>query len=504
MSTATSARPAREKASPLVSELVPDQVLPKVLSTFGLVAVYVYIIYWITGDSLTATFGWNSLPMWVLGIVVFLIPAGLAVSELGNLWPAQGGVYIWAYRTMNEPLAFLGGFMSWIPVILNGASSPVIMISFLMLALHSTIGLTASILLQVALLWVSSSLALLRLTAGQVLMKVVLIVYGVITAITLVIGISHASRHGSATPFHLHDALVPNFTLNGVVFGIVLLYLVGVETPFNMGAEFLSVRRSATKMIFWGSVALSLGYVLGTVGTMLSLPTKDINSITGVMQALSTAGVPGLMEVCSIAVVLIIIMAMATYQSAYSRLIFVSGLERHLPRIFTHLNPKTRNPVTAILVQSVISTAIIIGLASQASLTNVFLYLTGALTVIWLFSGFFFFIPVIIARYRFADRYVNETFWRIPGGKPVVWLIGLVGSAGTAIGIYWTFKVPLVIGQATGPWIRWVGTICGACLVAAVLIYIFGGRSARKLSTEDALAHLAVFDTTTKESPLTK
>lgn len=504
--TAVTAPPTRKRdtMSPLVSELVPDQVLPKVLSTFGLVAIYVFIIYWITGASLTATFGWNSIPMWAIGIVVFLVPAGLAVSELGNLWPAQGGVYIWAYRTMNEPLAFLGGFMSWIPVILNGASSPVVMISFLMLALHASIGLTASILLQVALLWVSSSLALLRLTAGQRLMKIVVSVYGVITAITLVIGIVHASRHGSATPVHVHDLLVPDFGLNGVVFGIVLLYLVGVETPFNMGAEFLSVRRSATKMILWGSVALSVGYVVGTIGTLLSLPVKDINGVTGVMQALSTAGIPGLMEVCAIGVVIIVIMAMATYQSAYSRLIFVSGLERHLPRIFTHLNPKTRNPVTAILVQSVISTAIIVGLASQASLTNVFLYLTGSLTVIWLFSGFFFFIPVIIARYRYADRYVNETFWRIPGGKPAVWVVGVVGSVGTAIGIYWTFKVPLILDQATGEWIRWVGTICGIALLAAVLIYVFGGRSARKLSSEDALAHLAVFDKpvdTTADTP---
>ena len=35
--------------------------------------------------------------MWVLGILTFLVPAGMAVVELGNLWPGQGGVYIWAY-----------------------------------------------------------------------------------------------------------------------------------------------------------------------------------------------------------------------------------------------------------------------------------------------------------------------------------------------------------------------------------------------------------------------
>src|SRR3990170_3176092 len=108
--------------NPLAAELVPEQVLPKVLTTFGLVAIYVFIIYFITGSSIMSTAGWAAMPMWVLGFLVFLVPAGLAVVELGNLWPAQGGVYIWSYRTLNEPLAFLGGFLSWIPVILAGAT----------------------------------------------------------------------------------------------------------------------------------------------------------------------------------------------------------------------------------------------------------------------------------------------------------------------------------------------------------------------------------------------
>ena len=41
----------------------------------------------------------------------------MAVVELGNLWPGQGGVYIWATRTMGETWGFIGGYLSWVPVI---------------------------------------------------------------------------------------------------------------------------------------------------------------------------------------------------------------------------------------------------------------------------------------------------------------------------------------------------------------------------------------------------
>jgi amino acid transporter len=477
----------------LATELVPDRVLPKVLNTFGLTAAYVFIICWITGCSIMATGGWSAIPMWVAGIVVFLIPAGLAVAELGNLWPAQGGVYIWAYRTLNEPLAFFGGFLSWIPVILNGATGPSAVLSFILLALHATVGLAVSIILQLLILWFAVVLALRKLAATQKIMNIALITYLAVAGAVLLVGILHAARHGSATPVSAHELFSLNFGKYGWIFGLVLLYLVGVETPFNMGAEFLSVRRSATRMILFGSIALSGIYVLGTVGTMLALPTAKINPITGVTSALKL-GLPGMTEVASLLIAAILIIALATYQSAYSRLVFVSGLERHLPRLFTHLNPRTRNPVTAILVQGCVASTMIVVLYSQSSLTNVFLFLNGALSVVWLFSGFFFFVPLIVSRYKYRERYTTESFWRIPGGLPAAWLVAVVGSAGTAAGIYYSFTLPFGPGISKGSWMTWVGAICAGVLIGAGLVYFFGRRSAAKLSQADALAHLAVLE----------
>ena len=86
------------------------------------------------------------------------------------------------------------------------------------------------------------------------------------------------------------------------------------------------------------------------------------------------------MEVAPSCWPIIVFVALMTYQVAYSRLIFVSGLERHLPRIFTHLNPRTRNPVTAMLIQGVLSSLILVGLYSQSSMANVTIYLQGGLS----------------------------------------------------------------------------------------------------------------------------
>jgi amino acid transporter len=485
-----SARPAEK----LVSEIVPDQVLPKVLSTFDLVCVYVFIIFFINGASIIAGGGWGSMGMWIAGFVLFLVPAAAAVAELGGLWPSQGGVYIWAYHTLGERFAFLGGFLSWIPVILAGTLTPALAVTFLSYAFNWHLGLTANIVFQLVLLWGCVAFAMRRLTLTQSIARAIFIFYAIVVTGILVAGIIVAVRAGaSAVPWSSHEAFSFNFGKYGWVFGVVLLYLVGVETPYNMGAEFAKPR-SATKMVFFGSIVVVLGYLFGTIGVLLSTPASELDAVSGVPKVFSYLDVGGIGPIAAIAISLVMLMAFTIYQSAYSRLVFVSGLERHLPRLFTHLNPRTRNPITALLIQGVISSILVVILYSQQSLTTVFLSLQGALTVLWLGSGFFFLVPVIIARFKYADRYMTETFWRIPGGRPVAILTILVGIGGTAAGIYYTFTLPFSATIKKSTWMWNVGTITGITLVAAVVVYTLGRRSAAKLSDDERLVHLAQLD----------
>jgi glutamate:GABA antiporter len=496
--TTHQAGPARER---LVSEIVPDQVLPKVLKTFDLVAIYVFIIFFVSGAAIIAGGGWASMSMWVLGFLVFLIPAGMAVVELSGLWPAQGGVYVWAYHTLSEPLAFFGGFLSWIPVILAGTLTPAAAVAYFSLAFGWSLGLTANIICQLVLLWACVAFAMRKLRLTQSIANGVFIFYAVLVLGVLVAGIAVAVDHGgSAVPFHLGDAATLNFGTYGWVFGVVLLYLLGVETPFNMGAEF-ATPRSARKMVGYGSIALALGYILATAGILFSTPADQLDPITGVAKVFGFLDIPGLQAIAAIGIAVISLVAFSIYQSAYSRLVFVSGLEKHLPRLFTHLNARTRNPITALLIQGVISSIAVVFLYSQQSLTTVFLSLQGALTVLWLISGYFFLIPVIVARFRYADRYANETFWRIPGGRFGAIVISLIGIAGTTAGIYYTFTLPFSADIEKSTWMTNLGVICGITVVVAAIVFVLGRRSANKVADDQRLAHLAVLELPPEQAP---
>ena len=431
--------------------------------------------------------------MWVIGFAVFLVPAALAVLELSGLWPAQGGVYVWAYHTMSERWAFLGGFLSWIPVILSGTLTPAAAVAYLSLAFGWNLGLTANIVLQLVLLWGCVAFALRRLRLTQNFANGVFVFYALLVVGVFAAGLAVAlDGGGPAVP--VEHLVTADFSTYGWIFGVVLLYLVGVETPFNMGAEFTQ-GSSAKRMVWAGSAALAVGYLLATAGVLLSTPAGKIDPVTGVAQVFGQLGAGWLQSVAAVGIALISLTAFTVYQSAYSRLVFVSGLEKHLPRLFTHLNARTRNPVTALLIQGAISSIAVVVLYSQQSLTTVFLSLQGALTVLWLASGYFFLIPVIIARLRHADRYANETFWRIPGGRVVAIAVSGVGVVATTVGIYYTFTLPFSSDIEPGTWMLNLAAICGVTLVVAGLVYFFGRRSAARLTEDQRLAHLATLGT---------
>ena len=482
----------RLNRSKLASEIVPEQVLPKVLNTFDGISLYVYIIFFINASAIIALGGWSTTQFQILGVIVFMIPSAMAVAELGGVWPAEGGIYVWASKTMPGPVAFFGGFFSWAPIILNAATHPAVILALIELAFPSFApNTTASVLLYLVFMWIPICIALMKLRVSRNAANTVFVYYMAIVALVVGVGIYIAVSHGQpANPVHPHMFTTFNFAIYGSYFGLILLNFLGVEAPFNMGAEVINARRTLLRTVVWGSAIIVVAYIFVTTAILLATPVKSINAAAGALQVLDE-GIhsPVFIKIIALSMIAVIIMADVTYQQTFSRLLYVSGLERHLPRIFTHINPRTKNPVTALLFTGALTSVVIIVFYSQSSLQNTFLILQGALTVTWLIAGLFFFIPVPLARKMYRERY-SERFWRIPGGFTGALIVVGVGLIASCVGIYYTLIESFSSSISKTTWTASVAGVVGGLAVLAGLAYISGSRSGRKTSEEELLASL--------------
>jgi len=99
--------------SELLSERVAGGMLPKVLNSFDMVAIFVSIVLFITNAAVIQSAGPAAFGWWLLGFLVFLIPGAIVTGQLGLMFPGEGSIYLWTQKAFGRFWGFFAGFCAW-------------------------------------------------------------------------------------------------------------------------------------------------------------------------------------------------------------------------------------------------------------------------------------------------------------------------------------------------------------------------------------------------------
>src|SRR3989440_142941 len=329
-------------------------------------------------------------------------------------------------------------------------------------------------LVILAVLWFSALMSMLRLRMTQSYANVAVVFYGAgifvigLAGILWLIGDGHSATGGWGTG--------SNWSIHSTQwtwFGFVILALLGIEVPLNMGVEIVHMR-SIKKYLFWGSIVVMFAYLWATLGTMLALPAaKSVGNTTDILSAVQVGFWNSHTFAILVALVLIWFFVANTivYNYSFSRLLFVSGLEQRMPSQLGRVNEKTKVPVYAILTQTVLSSLFVVAIFNPwvASNNNQKAYwlLQGAVTVIWCISMVLLFADIFLVKRAFPER-----FDEVRAAHPyLLYASGVIGMLASAFGAYVVFRSPWTSLFSVGHWRVWVALLCGGSVLAAPLIF---------------------------------
>ncbi len=492
-----------EGGNVLRSERIAGGILPKVLNSFDMVAIFVAIVLFISNSSVIAGgAGPSSYVYWGLGFLTFLIPGAIVTGQLGLMFPGEGSIYVWTNKAFGSFLGFFAGFCAWWPGVLVMIATGDAVVSLIQ-------QLNANFLTQpweqglVIILVIAFSfvLSVLRFRVTQNFVNIIFLAYGGAIVLVGIAGlISVVGGHATPIDYSPHNWLPSGGT--ATFYSAVILALLGIEVPLNMGVEVRDVR-AITRYLLWGSVVVMAAYLLGTFGVMTAVPLSSSNPnivVQGSPAAVAAAvtnAFGGAGQALGILVNLIFIgffiFNTAVYNYSFGRLLFVSGLDRRLPPVMSKVN-KNRVPWVAVMVQSIISgvlTAIAFILAplviSSISAINlstiIYVILQAAVTVIWCVSMVILFVDVIIIRFKY-----HETFARIRLAPDwVFYLCAVIGSIATAYGVYATFTGPWTPLLTNSQWVVWIGGIAALSLIIAVVVYFIGQATIKGEVTDEEI-----------------
>jgi amino acid transporter len=489
----------------LISERVAGGILPKVLTTFDMVAIFVAIVLFITNAAVIQSAGPASFGWWIIGVVVFLLPCAIATGQLGVMFPGEGSIYLWTHKAFGPFWGFFAGFCAWWPGVLVMVATGTVVEAFIGFAFPAAARWSVQVqgMVIVAAIIFSALIAILRFRVTQNVVNIVFLLYGLTIVAMFAAGIVFLARghHSAVNPWDFSQwkpSAGKGLNLaNWSFFGLAILALLGVEVPLNMGVEIRN-QRSITRYLLWGSLVVIVAYLLATWAVMVTVPAAKGASagVTAVASAVSIGLGSVYGKITAIILALFFLFITVVYNYSFARLIFVSGLDKRLPAVMSHVN-KAKVPDVAVWVQTVIAvifTLVAFVLVPSISSgqpanteTKIYDVLQAAVTVIWCISIVVLFIDVLIIVRRYRTQF-EQTRIAHPA---VFWASSVIGGIASLIGIIatlsgsWTPLISNNSGQlkilgaviAYGSWFWWVGGIALASLVIAAVLYVLGSRS---------------------------
>src|SRR3989440_1367772 len=499
---------AESSGEVLRSERIAGCILSKVLNTFDMVAIFIAIVLFITNSPGIASAGPVAYIYLVVGFLTFLIPGAIVTGQLGRMFPQEGSIYVWTNKAFGPFWGFFAGFCAWWPgifVVLVCGS----LVSTFITDLASRFGLSILGvpwqigLVIIAVTAISFLLSAVRFRAAQNLVNIMFILYG---AAIVLIGLGGLIWLLAGHPGYTNLAFNGggwNLTFgwgtgNFTIFGFVILALLGIEVPLNMGVEVTS-ERAVTRYLIWGPIIVMVAYLITTFAIMVAVPGTDQANLPAMVEAVKNGFGPA-GQVLAVIVDLIMIgfglYAAIVYNYSFGRLLFVSGLDRRLPPVMSKVNA-ARVPWVAVLVQSIIVAVLAVAIymiipyvvpgTNPANLATVMYYiLFASITVIWCFSMIFQFIDIIVIRYKYHETFTGARLapdW-------VFYLASLLGLLASGVGLYATVSAPWVPSLIDpAPWDIWIAAIVVLSLIAAATIYFIGHARIRDdVTDEQAIA----------------
>ena len=265
--------------------------LKRVLGRWDLVLLFVVAVFNLNVVPSIAANGGITVWLWIISLILFFWPQGIAVIELAHRYPGEGGVYLWAKEVFGDFHGFLSGWCYWTN---NMLYVPTVMLYFVGVSVfalgrgHQSLvdNKGFALLASVTLLAVLVILNIVGLGVGKWVNNLGGVGSAVAAATLIGLGILIWLRFGTTvTAAEFRIPANPRFVLNA--FGVMCFGLVGLELASVMGDEIQDPARTLPGAVAWGGIISGTLYIGVTLTLLVAIGKNDISVLQGIVQAVS-------------------------------------------------------------------------------------------------------------------------------------------------------------------------------------------------------------------------
>jgi amino acid transporter len=440
---------------------------PKILGIFALTMINVAAVLSIRNYPSMAEFGWSCIGWYLIGTVLFLIPISLAGAELATMLSDQGGgVYSWCREAFGTKGGFVAIFCEWSNNLVWFPTVLAFVASTLAFAISPALGTNPVYLFVVMMItfWGTTAIAYFGENVSSKFQNWGVILGSIIPSVVIIgAGIAWlASGAAIVLPPFSWDQIVPTIDLATLpFFATIILLFAGMEMAGFHALETRNPKKDYPKAMLLSSLIIFFCTVVATLAIAIVIPADELSLAAGVMQAIQyffdAAGIPWAVAPMAVLIAIGGAVSLAAWLIGPAKGLGTVAVEGNMPPVFNRYN-RFGSPSTVLFIQAGIGTFISLLYVFLPSVNQAYWILSAITVELLCIVYFFIFASVIKLRYSKPDA---PRPFRIPGGKPGIWLIGGLGL----FGIVFSFLVGLM---PTG------GAYSGSQTIAYILGILIG------------------------------
>src|SRR5437867_7033124 len=474
-----------------MSTTTQSETQPRLIRALGrrdLVLLFVVAVFNLNVVPSIAANGGVTVWLWIISLLLFFWPQGIAVIELAHRYPGEGGVYLWAKEVFGDFHGFLSGWCYWTN---NMMYVPTIMLYFVGVSVFSLGPAHASLadskafalLASLALLVVLVVLNIVGLGVGKGINNVGGLGTFVAGVLLIALGVIVGLRFGtSLTAADFRIPANPRFVLNS--FGVICFGLVGLELASVMGDEIEDPRRTLPGAVALGGLLSGALYVGATLTLLIAVSKDQINVLQGIVQAVAhmaaQVGVGWIVAPFALLLSFSIAGIGSAWLGGSARIPFVAGLDSYMPAWMAKVHPRYATPYAALIVHAAVSMVLIVMNFVGAGVQETFQKMLSLAVVLQLIPFLYMFAALIKLALNTCAG---------PGhySKTTLLLAGISGLVTTTLGIVLVFFPAQQISSLWSYEIWMFGGTLFFVGMAAFFFFIYGRRKSQQMAAHAEL-----------------
>lgn len=481
MNSPTTSKPSSAPSSGTMPKTAKGQVAT--ITTVGMTLMIITTVMSLRGLASQAEFGIQSIFWYVLAGIVYLVPFSLVCAELASTYTHSGGLYRWISEAFGTRWGWTGMYLEWQCLVIWFPA--VLMFGAVSLAYvfwpESFDGKLSSnklytILIVLGVYWFATFNSFRGMKKANFVSQTGGLFGTIIPgALLIIMGIVYLCM-GEKIEL-VHEGFFPDFTkLSTIVFAAsIFLFFGGMEMNAVHVPMMKDPRRGYPKALFMAVIVILIVFIGGTLAIGFVTPAKDINLLATLLttyhKLFATIHCPWLGNVIALFVTYGVIGQVSVIVTGPSTGLVAVGESGFLPPSLQKSNKNGIN-TTILWIQGIFVTVLAFVLVILPSVESAYQILSQMSTILYLILCAMIYMAFIRLRRTQPNK---PRGFKVPGGKFVEWLIGIVGLTGMVFATVLSFFPPSQIN--TGSSSVYVGVlIAGVVLFVALPLIVYACR----------------------------